>query len=104
MTTSAIKMKQLILLGGLLLLEGNVAPASVAFLLKSYLDLSNIDAGKSGLTIKRMSDNYECKPQSGKKHVVELTRNNVLIRNDRGRYQFNWEYLSRLNNLDQINF
>ena len=104
MTISATRAKQLILLGGLFLLEGNIHPRSVAFLVKSYLDLSDLDTNKRGLTIKRMSDNYGCMPQSGSKHVKELTRKGVLLRTKNKRYQFNWEYLSRLNNLDQINF
>lgn len=104
MIVSAARAKQLILLGGLFLLEGEVRPTAVAFLLKSYLDLSDMDNNKHGITIKLMSDNYGCTPQSGKKHVQELVYKKVLIRKGYQCYQFNWDYLSRLNNLDQINF
>lgn len=102
---SPVKAKQIILLGGLLLLEGNVNPRSVAFLIKSYLDLSDLDNVTRGVTVKKMSDNYGCTPQSGIKHVKELSFRGVLVRssNHKG-WKFNWDYLKKLNNLDQLDF
>lgn len=102
MTVNVTKAKQIILLGGLMLLDGKVAPVSVAFLLRSYQALSDIDSNARGLTVKQMSDNYGCRPQSGIKHVKHLARNDVLIRTEHKRWKFNWDHLIRLNNLDQI--
>jgi len=97
MTISETRAKQVILLAGLLLLEGEVPPTSVAFLIKSYLSLSDIDEAGRGLTIKTMSDNYGCTPQSGRKHVLILARHDILVRPEHKRWKFNWEHLSRLN-------
>lgn len=104
MAISETRAKQVVLLAGLLLLEGKVPPASIAFLAKSYLSLSDVDSANRGLTIKSMSDNYGCTPQSGRKHVFTLVHHDILIRRGHKRWQFNWEQLSKLNDLARVYF
>ena len=104
MAVSETRAKQVVLLAGLLLLEGDVPPASIAFLAKSYLSLSDVDSAGRGLTIKIMSDNYGCTPQSGRKHVVILERHDILIRHEYKRWQFNWDQLTKLNDLAKTYF
>ena len=104
MAISETRAKQVILLAGLLLLEGEVPPAAVAFLAKSYLSLSDVDSANRGLSIKVMSDNYGCVPQSGRKHVFTLARHGILIRCGRKRWQFNWDQLIKLNDLARTYF
>ena len=104
MAVSETRAKQVILLAGLLLLEGEVPPAAIAFLAKSYLSLSDVDSANKGLTIKIMSDNYGCTPQSGRKHVFTLVQHDILIRHGHKRWQFNWEQLTKLNDLAKAYF
>ena len=99
--TSKVKMRQLILLVGLLLVEGKVPPTAISFLAKSYLDFADLDITKKGLTMKRMSANYGCVPQTGSKHVKNLVKHGVLIRVSAQAWRFNWDYVKELNKLIQ---
>ena len=104
MAVSETRAKQVILLAGLLLLEGDVPPASIAFLAKSYISLSDVDSAARGLTTKIMSDNYGCVPQAGRRHVLILEHHDILIRCEHKRWKFNWDQLTKLNDLAKTYF
>lgn len=102
MIHSELRAKQVILLAGLLLVEGKVPPATIAFLARSYLDFSDIDEYPDGLSAAHMGKNYMCTKQAALKHVAELERNDILVRARYRKWKFNWDVLSRLNDLDKI--
>ena len=76
-----------------------VPPTAISFLAKSYLDFADLDVTKKGLTMKRMSTNYGCTPQTGSKHVKNLVKHDVLIRVSSQAWRFNWDYIHKLNEL-----
>jgi hypothetical protein len=103
MISNSIRARQVILLAGLLLIEGRVPAASIAFLAKSYLDLSGFEVDKRGITTAQMAINYGCTPQAGRKHAKILGHHNLLQRaGGSKRWKFNWDELSRLNNLASL--
>ena len=102
MITSKLKAKQVVLLAGLLLVEGDVPPASVAFLAKSYIDLSDITKIDDGMSSAAMGRNYGCSRQAALKHVKILEHHGLLIKVHRLKWKFNWDVVSRLNDLANL--
>ena len=102
MIHSKMKAKQVILLAGLLLVEGKVPPMSVAFLAKSYIDFSDISKVGAGLSLARMGRNYGCTKQSASKHAKILEHHGLLIRVAHSQWNFNWDVVSRLNKLANL--